>query len=188
MPNAPLSRLKRSSTEDKNWAFDLGKTMSSAQAREQIKERLGIELNWDAQYATFRSWFWRILQMQRHSELSNEAVRQFVKVANGASLRAYALKRLHAMSDMLADPKMAMEVVRIELEEEKLRIHREIETQKIAMREKEISLDRERFEWSAAEAAMKAWSDIKIIAADGDMTNAQKIQAVRLKLFGTIAE
>ena len=119
-PNAPLTRLKQSDPEDVRWAYELGQNSTAVQARAAIKEKLGIEIKWDSQYSVFRNWYWRREMVERHKELNDEATKEFISSTAGPALRAYTLQRLHATSDAMRDPKLAIELIKLEHKEEEL--------------------------------------------------------------------
>jgi hypothetical protein len=55
-------------------------------------------------------------------------------------------------------------------------------------RREQTSIDRQKFEFDAAKAALKVLPELKVIAADNSLDDSAKIDKVREKLFGTLAE
>jgi hypothetical protein len=55
-------------------------------------------------------------------------------------------------------------------------------------REKAVVTLREKFEFDAAKACLKMLPELKVISSDSKLSETEKINAVRLKLFGEVAE
>jgi hypothetical protein len=49
-------------------------------------------------------------------------------------------------------------------------------------------LDRDRFEFDAAQACLKALPELKVISADSGLSETQKVEQIRLRLFGEVPE
>ena len=69
------------------------------------------------------------------------------------------------------------------------------EAQKIALRKQaeeravsRLQFDREKFEFDATKAAIKFAREIKTISSDRSLNDTQKVEQVRLRLFGTEPE
>ena len=56
-----------------------------------------------------------------------------------------------------------------------------------AFRRERLELDKQKFQFDAAEACLKALPELKAIASDKGLSDAQRVEAVRLKLFGVVA-
>lgn len=54
------------------------------------------------------------------------------------------------------------------------------------LKERQFTLDRERFEFDAASAAKKHAAEIKLISANSKLSEAEKIDAIRARLFGQL--
>ena len=52
--------------------------------------------------------------------------------------------------------------------------------------EKQLALDREKFEFDAAKAALAKLPDLKLIASDKSLSDDDKLTAIREKLFGEV--
>jgi len=68
-----------------------------------------------------------------------------------------------------------------------LRQRRKEKQQEAEHQQQRLALMREKFEFSASEKALKYAADLKLIGADSTLTMNQKVQAVRLKIFGNAA-
>lgn len=64
----------------------------------------------------------------------------------------------------------------------------EMEKKKLNLKERQFTLDRERFEFDAATAAKKFAAEIKTISANPKLNESQKINAIRQRLFGVLPE
>jgi hypothetical protein len=56
------------------------------------------------------------------------------------------------------------------------------------LEEKKLAFDRQKFEFDAAKACLAKLPELKVISSDKGMSDGQKIEQVRLKLFGVAAE
>ena len=52
--------------------------------------------------------------------------------------------------------------------------------------ERQLSFDREKFEFDAAKACLALLPELKVISTDGGLSEAEKVQRIRQKLFGTV--
>lgn len=52
--------------------------------------------------------------------------------------------------------------------------------------DRQISLDRDRFEFDAASACLKQLPTLKVISADRSLNDDQRIEQIRLRLFGEV--
>jgi hypothetical protein len=55
------------------------------------------------------------------------------------------------------------------------------------LNERQLSLDREKFEFDAARAAMRKLPELRAIAQNKSLSDADKISQARMKLFGVVA-
>lgn len=53
---------------------------------------------------------------------------------------------------------------------------------------RQISLERDKFEFDAATACLKVLPDLKEISANNKLSQTEKVQAIRLKLFGVLPD
>lgn len=54
--------------------------------------------------------------------------------------------------------------------------------------QEQLKLDRDKFQFDAAEAALKNAAELKVIAADSGLSESEKIDKARQQLFGMVAE
>jgi hypothetical protein len=59
---------------------------------------------------------------------------------------------------------------------------------KFDQRERQLILDRERFQFDAAKAAKQHAAEIKLISANSKLSESEKIDAIRARLFGSLPE
>jgi len=82
--------------------------------------------------------------------------------------------------------KMVATFTSLVLDERKAVGSYKLKEQGLNLRERQIQLDREKFEFDAAKACLKELPELKTIASNGKLTQAEKIDAIRRKLFGVL--
>ena len=88
--------------------------------------------------------------------------------------------------------KLALEREKLKFSRETQKLTEEFEREKIKIRqqaearaEKEFSLARDRFQFDAAKAALKFAAELKTISGNKTLSDADKVNAARAKLFGS---
>jgi len=56
------------------------------------------------------------------------------------------------------------------------------------LQERQLALDKEKFQFDAAKSCLAKLPELKVISTDKGMSESQKIEQIRLKLFGVAAE
>ncbi len=154
-------------------------------AREFVKKEFGIALGSNR---ALSAWY----QERAARELIESTVRHAAvadECAGILSEKAPAMKQAAKgrLSQLLfqasvdgAQPKVLKDIAAVlggleydEREAERLKLDRE-----------QIALDRDKFEFNAAKAALKAATELKQIAADASLDEDARIQAARERLFG----
>jgi hypothetical protein len=59
-------------------------------------------------------------------------------------------------------------------------------TQQIGLKREQLNLDRDKFEFDAAKACLKQLPELKAISTNKSLSETQKVEQIRLKLFGTV--
>lgn len=200
----PLSRLKQETPANREWAFHLaeqknpktGMVLTNTECRALIKERLGIALGSDGSYSDFRSWQLRQRQYDMLADLSEQDETTFRDRFPGLSadkIRDLVIKRQFAVAELLNDPSHTLKVIKTsqaestgrtkaELEKEKLALAKEAEARQRA----EHLLNREKFELDAVARAREHAKEIRSIEASSKISDREKINAIRQRLFGAL--
>lgn len=56
------------------------------------------------------------------------------------------------------------------------------------IQERQLAFDKQKFEFDAAKACLAKLPELKVVAADKGLSDAQKVEQIRLKLFGELPE
>lgn len=62
----------------------------------------------------------------------------------------------------------------------------DLDQKKEARSDRQLNLEREKFEFNAAEACLKQLPELKAISSNKTLTESQKVEQIRLKLFGKV--
>jgi hypothetical protein len=177
----PLRLMKLRSAADRQWAYELGygkrqpdgstapPECDCPTARARILERLGIQLGSDAAYSDFCQWQFRQARwdhLDRIAEQDEEAIANEYPGISREKLRDATIKRLYALADLEDDAKLALKVVKTDQTEETAR------------------LDREKFQWDAADACRRLAPQIKAVSENTALTTEQQVTEIERLLFG----
>ena len=88
-------------------------------------------------------------------------------------------------NQLVAFAKMVADLERGELDAKKLAFDQQKHAETNALKREDLALQREKFETSASELAMKHAAEIKTIAADRSLNADAKVAQVRQRLFGS---
>lgn len=58
--------------------------------------------------------------------------------------------------------------------------------QKLALQKQQLAFERDKFEFDAAKACLKKLPELKVISTDRSLTEPEKVEQIRLKLFGVV--
>jgi hypothetical protein len=174
--DSPVSRLKHLDGADRAeiyaWRFEEQPTPVLPEIRKRIKERFGIELRRDGQLSEFWPWQRRQAQMDYFNETiaqdEESLARKYPNVPR-EKIRAKAIQRLYAVAELEDNPQFGLKVIGVDLKDER------------------AALDREKFQFDAAKACLARLPELKVISQDKGLSDAEKVDAVRLKLFGLVA-
>lgn len=179
-PNQPpseLTKLKaiwRGMADDARayWVTQFVSDRSQAALRDELRAKLKINLRFDKQLNQFRAWVdqQEILDNQAEQILDNEA-RLTAQHPDWTldQIREEVIKASYAATLATGDFKLGLRTVVQDLNVKK------------------VTLDRDKFEFNAAKAALAALETLRKIKTNSGLTEDQKIQQARLELFGEAA-
>lgn len=173
-PVPELTKLKgfwRTLAEDVQgyWREQLLSSRSQADLRREIAAKFKINLKWDDQLTNFRQWLADQDKRDQQSERMQENERRLIELHPDWSLdrvREEVLRQSYFETLASGNFKLGLAAMKQDANA------------------KALALDREKFEFDAAKAALKAASELKAIAADKTLSQADKVNQARLKLFG----
>lgn len=149
--------------------FTSKKTMKSI--REEIKAKHGVNLTQDNQLSRFCKWVKeqdeRIARAERMEE-NEQRLKELHPDWTLDQLREEVLRTAYCESLAFGDFKLGLTTARIDLSE------------------KSLLLNREKFEFKAAKACLEQLPELKYISTNPQLSDTQKIDQIRLKLFGKI--
>jgi hypothetical protein len=186
--NSPLTQLKMLCSDKPQVLEKILKHMNtpradklypkSAEMRQFIGEHFEIQLQRDSQFSSFLQWV-RLEETKDERELKiSDAINKYRQEnpdATDEELLLIGQRMFREISIAEEDPKMWVAVLR-----------EEIRKKKLGLQEREVKLAEEKFQFDASKAALKIWPSIKQISSDKTLSEADKVQAVRQKLFGVI--
>lgn len=204
---APLSRLKHDTTpEQREWAFSLrsaknpetDEVLTSAECRGEIREKLGISLGSDTAYSDFCQWYFRNRQWDVLGDLAEQDEATLTDRYPNLSrdkIREAVIKRQYALAELSGDPKFMLKVIKVDqaestgrsradLEKEKLQLAKEAEERQRS----EHLLNREKFELDVVARAREHAKSIRQIEGNPKLSEKQKVDQIRLRLFGVLPE
>jgi hypothetical protein len=141
----PVTQLKLRSQEDREWALSLAGSLRRKDAIVEIKNRLGIDLKWEACYSRFVQWQEQQHRLENYAD-SVQQHREFGDTEDSASREAR--RQGHAallMEEAVrkSDCKSFVGVARVSLSESRVALH----SRKIDVAEKWLDLERRRLAW-----------------------------------------
>jgi hypothetical protein len=183
--DSELTRLKRLSAEERQEIFawkdggtEVGGQRSeviptNAEVRKRIGERFGIHLRRDGQLSQFWQWQWRQAPIDHLGQMMSQDEQLLQDQFPGLTrdqLREVTIKRGYALADMMNDPKLGLKVA---AEDRK---------------DRALTHDVARWQFDAAKACLKLLPALKAVASDKGLSEPEKVQQIRLKLFGVLPE
>jgi hypothetical protein len=174
--DSPLTRLKqlwwRLDEAARNyWREQLESRRTLDSVLEEMNTKLGLQLKRNNQLSRFRKWL--ADQDKRDAErdrmLEDERrLRQELGKASRDKLRTEVLRRSYARTIAEGDFKLGLSTVSLDL------------------KERTVQLNYEKFFFDAANACRKKLPQLKVISKNPKLSDTQKIDLIRLKLFGKI--
>lgn len=186
-----LSDLVRSA-----WRSRFASTDTQAAIRAEMKTKLKINLSFDSQLTNFRQWVEEQDAMDAEAERQTEeetrlreqhpdwdADRLRTEVINGSLRRALATGDFKGLGlkAVRADQAERTGKFQAELETEKLKLAKQAEERA----QQEFKLAREKFEFDAAQAALKHAAELKTISTS-KLSEPEKVNRARQRLFGIL--
>jgi hypothetical protein len=153
------------------WRERMTSRQTQKSIREEIKAKHGIDLAHDGQMTRLRRWVEEHYERAERAERMQENARRLEEEHpdwTTDQLRKEVLKRSYYESLEFANFKLGLSTARINLSE------------------KAIELNRDKFEFDAARACLEQLPELKYISTNPQLSDTQKIDQIRLKLFGKI--
>lgn len=190
-PNSPgkdkpvpaLTRLKSLPAADREviygWCSDAKKTLTDV--RGEIRSVYSISLSSDSQLSRFRDWQFHQQRLERHNsnvENFEEAFRRANPKASAETIRNAAIAFFMSEAAASGDRDGFIDIARLDLDERSAKT-------KAHFKEREISLGENKFQFDAAKACLTHLAELRQIASDRALTEPQKIEAIRKRLWGT---
>lgn len=170
-PVPPLRALKLCSPEDRAWAAKLQSGNTSKKARKLIGEKLNIHLGTDGTYTEFLNWQrlqarWDALDARmQHTE---DALKEKFPTLSREDLRDRVIKLSYATAAKDDDVELALKVMDRDLGDSRER------------------RDWQKFQFDAAKKCLKVLPTLKAIATNKELSDKQRIDAVRQAVFGDL--
>lgn len=172
--DSELTRFKRlwpslSDSAREFWRAEFASDKTQAEIRSLLKSRLKVNLQWDRQLTSFRSWLddqdLRDDQAERMAE-NESRIKAEHPDWTLEQVRDEVLKQSYFETLASGDWKLG------------LATSRQDRGWFVA------KTDREKFEFDAAKAALKHAADLKAISSNSKLSDTEKLNAARGKLFG----
>lgn len=173
-----LTRLKYywrdvlSASQKDFWRARFNSKDTQAAIREEIRVKLKFDLKYDKQITKLRRWDEMQMELdeeaQQQTDDERRVIVEFGPDATLDQIRAEVLKRSYARAIATGDFAAGRKTIVQDLNIQK------------------VTLDRDKFEFDAAAAALKHAAALKVIANDKTLSEADKVNAARRKLFGTL--
>lgn len=153
-----------------------------------LKSEHGINTNHQS-LSEFCSWYayeQQFAEADSDTDQLMERLRKKRPELSEAQIEAFGFEYFQAQSIKLKDPKMFLRfrTARFKAEMEKQKFAQK--ERGLAQREEALKLEREKFEFDAAEACLKKLPELRAIAANNKLSNTDKIQEIRRRLFGAL--
>jgi hypothetical protein len=156
----------------------LNGAMTYKQARKWLEE-YGIKASQTAVQAFYNSMDMRLRYASLQAAQSAEAARTELPADIDKATRDRIAQHKFELSFMNLGESQRLQLIQIQQNEDGMKGNYELKKAK-------LDLDRAKFEFNAAQAALKIWPSIKQISADKTLSQADKVNAVRQKLFAVL--
>jgi hypothetical protein len=151
------------------WREQFSSPRSQADIRKELSTKLKINLRWDNQLTKFRGWLGDQDLRDQQAERMQENERRLQQEHPDWSLdkvREEVLRQSYFETLATGDFKLGLKTVKAHQNQEVL------------------ALDRAKFEFDAAKSCLAKLPDLKTISTNKTLTETQKVEQIRLKLFG----
>ena len=175
---APVQRLKDASPEVQALVFGIGNSMTLVEGVAAIKKQIGIDIVWPQSLSKWLCWYARQEAFRESKALVREAVKEFVEKSDGKALWRYMSRTVIGDAASRMDSAMQIDMLKVELEAEKMQQHNELERAKLALRERELTMEQDKLK-----TAQRRLEKLEGIAVDVTLTPEQKAARLR-EVFG----
>ena len=215
-PDSELTRLKElwrdkfTDAQRSHWRSQFLSKTATAETRESLRIKTGINLTDDDQVVRFRQWdqdeqkrqaeaarmqadedfFQPEVEEQVRAELAGQP-EMVILSAIAERLRAKVLNAATHRSLATGDFGLGLSAVRAGQAEQTGKFNAQLETAKLELQKQaearareEFALAKEKFQFDAAKACRKQLPALKMIAADKSLSEAEKTQLFMDKIFG----
>ena len=174
--DAPMTRLKETwlrleEAARDYWRAQLNSRRTFKSISHEMNTKLGLQLSHEAQLSRFRKWVADQDERDAERDRMDDDERRLHKEFGNASLdqiREKVLRRSYARTIAQGDFKLGLSTIRLD------------------QNEKTIQLNYEKFTFDASKACFKKLPELKVISNNPKLSDTQKIDLIRLKLFGKI--
>jgi hypothetical protein len=166
-----LTRLKKlwlgwSDAQRDAWRSLFGSDTTQAALRQQLSAELGIRLKWDSQLTSFRDWMTEQDLRDKEAEWTELEEQKLQALGlKGEELRAALLEKIKGRAFLTGDHKLGLAAVDRDLKQQ------------------QMTLDREKFEFDAAKACLAKLPDLKAVSDQPKLSPDEKAAAIRQILF-----
>jgi hypothetical protein len=153
------------------WRERFGSADTQAALRKEISAKLKITLKSDNQLTCFRQWLARQDEMDEEAAQAEEEEARILHEHpdwTKDQVREDLLRRFYNRARATGDSKLGLATMRVD---------RGLI---------QVKTDREKFEFDAAKACLKALPALKVISTNKTLSEADKVNAIRQKLFAVL--
>lgn len=153
------------------WRSEFVSKQTQAQLRAALLAKLKVNLLYDSQLTRFRDWVDDQLKLDLEAERQADDERRLLEENPNISkeeLREKLLMAAYRRANASGDFKLGLAAMK---QDKSL---------------SELSLDRDKFQFDAAKAALAVLPELLAIKRDSSLTEDAKLEQARLKLFGTL--
>jgi hypothetical protein len=163
--------LRLDETTQDYWRDQFASARTQKSIREEIKAKHEVNLTRNSQLSRICKWVKEQDERTARAERMQENERRLREQHPDWTLdqlREEVLRMAYCETLAFGDFKLGLSTARIDLSEKSLELHRE------------------KFEFEAAKACMEKLPELKYISTNPQLSDTQKIDQIRLKLFGKI--
>ena len=153
------------------WRSEFVSKQTQAQLRAALKQKLDVNLLYDSQLTRFRDWVDDQLKLDLEAERQADDERRLLEenpFMSKEELREKLLMAAYRRANASGDFKLGLAAMK---QDKSL---------------SELSLDRDKFQFDAAKAALAVLPELLAIKRDSSLSEDAKLEQARLKLFGTL--
>ncbi len=196
-PMPAATRLKQLPEESRDRIFAMLNEKSYAECVKAVESDFGIRCSEKA-LRSFRDWHFaqrRLDNLGRFIENTQAAYQKMNPAASKEQIREMGIALFMAEAANSGDSEGFYQLANLELAERTAKTKAEIERQKLELSKRRadttdeaLKLEREKFEFDAAKACLAKLPELKTISGNSRLTETEKVQQIRLKLFGELPQ